>query len=151
MSQITGDMVVYASITTVMNQDKATNYLIEFLNSLSANGLSAHQILLKLGVPIMLLCNLTPPKLCNGTRLKILSLKMNVFEADIFTGCGAYTTHSQQLFIPISGHSVSRQRFLCNDCKQIARTDAESRRRRSYDSLFITRAAICRLLSSQFS
>ena len=40
----------------------------------------------------MLLRNLTPPKLCNGTRLKVVSLQRNLIEADILTGCGAGET-----------------------------------------------------------
>lgn len=86
---IEGENVIYNSINTVIDQGSATVYPVEFLNSLSASGLPAHSIALKIGVPIMLLRNLSPPKLCNGTRLKVVSLQRNLIEAEILTGCGA--------------------------------------------------------------
>lgn len=36
----------------------------------------------------MLLRNLIPPKLCNGTRLRVKTLHKNVIEVTIFPGCG---------------------------------------------------------------
>lgn len=96
LTEIVGDEVVYTSFNKVVDQDDATNYPIEFLNSLSASGLPAHKIRLKVGVPIMLLRNLTPPKLCNGTRLKVRALQRNLIEAEILTGCGA----GESVFIP---------------------------------------------------
>ncbi|XP_061719293.1 uncharacterized protein LOC133526616 [Cydia pomonella] len=37
----------------------------------------------------MLLLNLSPPKLCNGTQLKVVQLQRNLIEVQILTGCGA--------------------------------------------------------------
>ncbi|CAH0407953.1 unnamed protein product [Chilo suppressalis] len=82
--EIEGNELVYTSIK------------FEFLNFLSASGLPAHTIKLKVGVPIMLLRNLSPPKLYNGTRLKIISLHRHAIEAEILTGCGV----GEAVFIP---------------------------------------------------
>ncbi|CAH2098240.1 unnamed protein product [Euphydryas editha] len=71
-----------------MEEEDATHYPVEFLESLNTPGLPAHKIVLKIGVPIILL-SLCPPKLCNGTRLKITNLQQNIIEAEILTGCGA--------------------------------------------------------------
>lgn len=79
-----------------MEQNDSTTYPIEFLNSLSAPGLPSHLLNLKVGVPIILLRNLSPPKLCNGTRLKIIALQPNLIEAEVLTGCGV----GEQVFIP---------------------------------------------------
>ncbi len=96
VSEIEGNEVVYTSINTVVEQDDATHYPVEFLNSLTASGLPAHNIKLKVGVPIMLLRNLSPPKLCNGTRLKVISLYRNIIVAEILTDCGV----GEAVFIP---------------------------------------------------
>ena len=69
-----------------MNQDEAVNYQSEFLNSLDLAGLPPHIINLKIGVPIILLRNTDPPRLCNGTRLAVNKLLKNVIEATILTG-----------------------------------------------------------------
>lgn len=66
--RIEGTQVEYTAINNIIDQDEATNYPVEFLNSLSAPGFPAHLIKLKIDFPIILLRNLSPLKLCNGTR-----------------------------------------------------------------------------------
>ena len=95
LQKFPGDEKTYHSINTVLNEEDAVHYPTEFLNTLSASGLPAHTLKLKLGVPIILMRNLKPPQLCNGTRLKVRSLKKHI-EATILTGCGKGET----VFIP---------------------------------------------------
>ncbi|CAH2092925.1 unnamed protein product [Euphydryas editha] len=45
---------------------------------------------------LMLLRNLFPPKLCNETRLKVISLHKHTIEEEILTGCGV----GEAVFIP---------------------------------------------------
>ena len=66
-----------------MEEDDATHYSVEFLNSLNT------LFVLTVGVPIILLRNLCSPTLCNATRPKISSLQQNVIEPEILTSCGA--------------------------------------------------------------
>ncbi|GFX68474.1 uncharacterized protein TNCV_2004881 [Trichonephila clavipes] len=75
LDKIHGESQTYLSINTVCNPDEAVNYPTEFLNSISVPGLPPHKLELKIGVPFILLRNLNPPKLCNGTRLRVVSLQ----------------------------------------------------------------------------
>jgi ATP-dependent DNA helicase PIF1 len=62
-------------------------YPIEFLNSLNGNNFLHHRIVLKKGVPIMMLRNLDQSGgLCNGTRLVITNIGDMMIEAQIVTG-----------------------------------------------------------------
>ena len=64
-----------------------TLYSPDILNGLKLSGLPNHKIVLKVGVPVMLLRNIDQKYgLCNGTRLRVLSLGNQVIEADIIFG-----------------------------------------------------------------
>ncbi|GFW59162.1 ATP-dependent DNA helicase PIF1 [Trichonephila clavipes] len=83
---IPSETTTYKSIDTVENQDEVVNYPTEFLNSLDLPGMPPHVLTLKIGVPIILLRNINPPRLCNGTRLSVKKMMNNVIEATILTG-----------------------------------------------------------------
>ncbi|GFV65181.1 ATP-dependent DNA helicase [Trichonephila clavipes] len=83
---IPSETTTYKSIDTVENQDEVVNYPTEFLNSLDLPGMPLHVLTLKIGVPIILLRNINPPRLCNGTRLSVKKMMNNVIEATVLTG-----------------------------------------------------------------
>ncbi|XP_025413658.1 uncharacterized protein LOC112685849 [Sipha flava] len=77
----------YFSTYTVVDNEELVNFPTEFLNSQTLSGMPPHKISLKVGVPIILLINLNSPRLCNGTRLCVISLTKNIIEVEILTGC----------------------------------------------------------------
>lgn len=96
LNKLPSKLVKYKSVDSVVEIEGAVHYPVEFLHTLNPPGIPPHNLSLKVGAPIMLLRNLIPPKLYNGTRLQVKSLHKNVIEATIFTGCGAGET----VFIP---------------------------------------------------
>lgn len=86
LSKIPGEATTFKSIDTVMNEDEAVNYPTEFLNSLDLPGMPPHILTLKIGVPIILLRNINPPRLCNGTRLSVKKIMNNIIEGTILNG-----------------------------------------------------------------
>ncbi|XP_059149801.1 uncharacterized protein LOC131936752 [Physella acuta] len=91
-----GDTRIYKSVDTVLDPDQAVHYPTEFLNSLQPSGMPLHELTLKVGSPIILLRNLDPPKLCNGTRLSIKKMYSHIIEATIMNGSGK----GEDVFIP---------------------------------------------------
>lgn len=89
LQKLPNEYRIYKSIDTVVNLEDTVHYPQEFLNSLNPSGLPPHCIKLKFGVPIILLRNLNPPNLCNGTRLQVKALRNNIIEAIILTGPAA--------------------------------------------------------------
>ena len=71
LTKIRDQAVLYKSVDTVLEPNEAVNYPSEFLNSIDLSGFPPHVLQLKIGVPIILLRNINPPKLCNGTRLAV--------------------------------------------------------------------------------
>ncbi|CAG9840664.1 unnamed protein product [Diabrotica balteata] len=85
-NKIIGTMHSFKSIDCVTNEDEATNYPIEFLNSLDVRDLPPHNLCLKVGSVVIMLRNINQPKLCNGTCLVVSKLMNNVIYATIMIG-----------------------------------------------------------------
>jgi ATP-dependent DNA helicase PIF1 len=89
-------------------------YPVEFLNTLQFSGIANHKLELKVGVPILLLCNLNQSiGLCNGTRLIVKRLGQCVIEAKIITRNNV----GKHVFIPRIIMSPSRTNWpfiLCH-------------------------------------
>lgn len=82
-NRILGEATTCKSIDTVMNQSESVNYSTESLNSLDFPIMQPHIVKLKIDVSVILLKNINPPRLCNGTRLSVNKMMNNVIEAAI--------------------------------------------------------------------
>ncbi|GKB72622.1 ATP-dependent DNA helicase PIF1-like protein [Tanacetum coccineum] len=89
---IPGDEKTYESSYSVGIVDMDTNfieslYTSDFLNNIKVAGLPQHSLKLKIGAPVMCMRNVDQRAgLCNGTRLQILRLGINIIEAKIISG-----------------------------------------------------------------
>ncbi len=86
LDKVPGEKYIFYSNDSVHDVDEAVHFPTEFLNSLQPTGIPPHKLILKIGAPVMLLRNLDPPRLCNGTRLAIQNLKNHIVEATIISG-----------------------------------------------------------------
>ena len=92
LSQILGDQTEYLSSdsTHILDEEGCPPscwFTIKFLNNIKSFGLPNHRLVLKKGVPIMLLRNIDPTLgPCNGTRLIVSQLGKNIIATTIVPG-----------------------------------------------------------------
>ncbi|XP_071036514.1 uncharacterized protein [Parasteatoda tepidariorum] len=61
------NLVTHKSVDAVCDPIEAANFPTEFLSSLDLPGIPPHNFVPKVGSPVILLRNLSPPRLCNST------------------------------------------------------------------------------------
>ncbi|CAG8630050.1 9691_t:CDS:2, partial [Racocetra persica] len=87
---LTREEVEYLSSNSIDETNTSENqenlYPVEFLNTITISGLPSHKLTLKLGAPVMLLCNINPTEgLCNSTHLVCTAFGKHVIEVQIIT------------------------------------------------------------------
>ncbi|XP_076037353.1 ATP-dependent DNA helicase Pif1-like [Oratosquilla oratoria] len=65
-------------------------------NSINSPSVPLHELKLKIGAVVMVMRNICPPKLCNGTRIIVTNLQRNIIVGNILTG--AYK--GEQVMLP---------------------------------------------------
>lgn len=89
----------YLSADSVVSEDGGEEFevTLDYLNSLTPDGLPPHRISLKVGAVVILLRNICPSEgLCNGTRLCVRALGNKFLDCTILGGSMA----GSQVFIP---------------------------------------------------
>ncbi|XP_076884129.1 uncharacterized protein LOC143533156 [Bidens hawaiensis] len=100
LSIFPGEERKYLSSNSVCPTDMINENLDEslcspdILNGIKASGLPNHKLVLKVGVPVMLLRNIDQKSgLCNGTRLKVVSLGKRIIQVEIISGSNIGDRH----------------------------------------------------------
>ncbi|XP_021986432.1 uncharacterized protein LOC110882810 [Helianthus annuus] len=128
LASFPGDEGEYLSSDSICQTDQAKNkaharlYSPDVLNGLKISGLPNHRLVLKVGVPVMLLRNIDQQNgLCNSTRLRITKLYKRVIEAEIISGGNIGTrTFIPQISLTPSDKRIpikfQRRQFPLNVC-----------------------------------
>ena len=86
---------------------------IEFVNSITLNGLPSHKLIMKIGAIIILLRNLNlEDGLCNGTRLIVWSLGEYEIKSDIIIENKAGITAG--IFSPLTTKNIVYEEIFYN-------------------------------------
>ncbi|GBM01129.1 hypothetical protein AVEN_27229-1 [Araneus ventricosus] len=96
LQEFFGSVQIYKYIDTTCDINEVVNYPTKFLKTLESPGVPSHTLELKIEKPIILLRNLHPPSLCNGTRICIMKMMPRIIAATIMTGHAAV----ESVFIP---------------------------------------------------
>jgi hypothetical protein len=88
IARFPGDQKTYKSIDRTVSDEDAVHYPIEVLNRLNPTGMPCHVLALKVGLPVMILRNIEPPRICNGTRGIVNRMLPNCVVLQILTGPG---------------------------------------------------------------
>ena len=86
MMQMPGELTTYWSVDRAASEEDEELFPTEYFNAFYEASLPPHKLRVKPGVPVMLLRNIDPPRLCNGTRLRITQCGKHVFEGEIMGG-----------------------------------------------------------------
>ncbi|XP_076069711.1 uncharacterized protein LOC143041586 [Oratosquilla oratoria] len=85
---------VYMSGDTAM--EEVTDIQTSFFNAITSLSLPLHMLRLKVGSVIMIMRNICPPKLCNGSRVIVTNLQKNIIVGKILGG----THRGEQVLLP---------------------------------------------------
>ena len=84
---MSGEVFTSYSADKVVDEGDTETYATEYLNTINLPNLPPHELKLKIGAPVILLRNLSPPTgLCNGTRLCVAQINQRVIECEILGG-----------------------------------------------------------------
>jgi ATP-dependent DNA helicase PIF1 len=127
LEMMPGEETIYLSSDGLCETEQTTEidsalFSTEVINTLKLAGLPNHMLVLKVGVPVMLLRNLDQQNgLCNGTRLQVVKLGKHVIEAKIITGTniGQHTLISRLKMTPSDKRipvKICRKQFPISVC-----------------------------------
>ena len=99
ISRFPGSRKTYLSSDSLLQSDQQESIPVEFLNSLTPSGMPDHELVLKEGVPVMLLRNLQAGPDCslrNGTRMIVRQLMERTVDCEVAVG----SCKGSRIFLP---------------------------------------------------
>ena len=96
LNRIPGEPKTYYSIDSLEDEESYADYQVSTLNALSPSSLPPHELVVKKGSILMIIRNLSPPRICNGTRIIVDNLKNHVIVGRILFG----VYEGEQVIIP---------------------------------------------------
>ncbi|XP_071736465.1 uncharacterized protein [Rutidosis leptorrhynchoides] len=108
MESLDGDARIFLSSDIICQTERDSHfnselYTTDYLNRINIGGLPKHNLILKVGVPVILLRNVVQSRgLCNGTRLQITEQMDKMIKAKILTRThvGTITAIPRMLIVP---------------------------------------------------
>lgn len=74
------------SVNKPLHDEDKEHYTPEYLATILESSLPEHELRLKIGMPVMLLRNLEPPRQCNGTRIWLTYIGNKILRGEIIGG-----------------------------------------------------------------
>ena len=108
-----GTVHTYLSADSIVYDAQRSKFPTEFLNGINdISGMPPHELNLKVGMPVILLKNMRPPKHCNGTRYTIQSVHTNYLRLYTLTGHGKGETFMLPRIVQIPGANSTSWPFI---------------------------------------
>ncbi|XP_076057281.1 uncharacterized protein LOC143034821 [Oratosquilla oratoria] len=85
-NKVIGKEVVYMSVDVGCESIEGMDVQASVFNSMDSPSIPPHKLRLKEGAIVMVMRNICPPKICNGTRVMVTNLRRNVIVGKILTG-----------------------------------------------------------------
>lgn len=86
ISKSSGLSVTYMSVDRALTDEDSRRYPVEFLNTINPGCMPKSKLILKIGVPFIVIRSINPPIITNGTRCIVTGLLQNVIQARITHG-----------------------------------------------------------------
>ena len=86
IDRLSGDLQIRWSTDRAISDEYNNTFPPEYWNAISQPSMAPHRLRLKVGMTIMAVRNMDPPRVCNGTRLRIVEIKPHLIHTKILTG-----------------------------------------------------------------
>ena len=83
---IQGDLIIRRSFDAARDSEGAAQFPSEYWNAIDQPSLAPHILELKIGMVVMVIRNMDPPRVCNGTRIIVTHISRKTVTGTILSG-----------------------------------------------------------------